>query len=160
MQIPPHIKEQIELTHTFGWLAVSDDKLRSELCRTSGTRITDEGHLKAIIIPSMAVSLIDTLKSNLQVAVTVANALTMESYQLKGHYMGHSSLSADEEVLKASFMQGMHDVLTGMGFDYGDRFAQYADLEGLAVSINVQAIFEQTPRIGTGGAVISKEVES
>ena len=108
----------------------------------------------------MAKSLIDTMKSNLNVACTIVNAHTFESYHLKGIYLEHRSLSEEEESLKESYMQGIRGVLSDMGFAYGDGFRKYADMEGIAVTMKVNEIFEQTPRQGSGGHLIVKENES
>lgn len=160
MQIPHHVKKIMELTHTFGWLAGVNDQLRCEYCRTCGTWITDDGYLTVIITPSMAESLVDTLNTNLNVACTIVNALTMESYQLKGTYLENRPLSTEEEDLKEAYMQGMHGVLFDMGFAYGDSFRKYADMEGIAVTLKINEIFEQTPKQGSGGNLIVKENES
>lgn len=160
MQIPQNIIKMMELTHTFAWLAGVNDKLRCDYCRTCGTWITEDGFLTVIITPSMAGSLIDTLSSNLNVACTIVNALTMESYQLKGTYLEHRPLSVKEEDLKESYMQGIYGVLNDMGFEYGDGFRKYADMDGIAVAMKVNEIFEQTPRQGSGGNLIVKEIES
>ena len=84
MQVPHNIKKMMELTHTFGWLVGVDDNLHCEFCRTCGTWISDDGFLTVIITPSMAKSLIGTMQNNKNVACTIVNALTFESYQLKG----------------------------------------------------------------------------
>ena len=160
MQVPQNIIKMMELTHTFAWLVGVDNKLRCEYCRTCGSWITDDGYLTVIITPSMAKSLIDTMKSNQNVACTIVNAHTFESYQLKGIYLEHRSLSAKEESLKESYMQGIQGVLLDMGFEYGDRFRKYANMEGIAVTMKVNEIFEQTPRQGSGGPLIVKENES
>ena len=160
MQVPHNIIKMLELTHTFAWLAGVDDKLRCDYCRTCGTWITVDGYLTAIITPLMAKSLIGTLNSNLNVACTIVNAHTFESYQLKGIYLEHRSLSAKEESLKESYMQGIQGVLLDMGFEYGDRFRKYANMEGIAVTMKVNEIFEQTPRQGSGGHLTVKEIES
>ena len=160
MQIPHHVRKILELTHTFGWLAGVDDQLKCEYCRTCGTWITDEGYLTVIITPSMAKSLVDTIKSNSNVACTIVNALTMESYQLKGMYIEHRALSSDEEKLKESYMQGMLGVLNDMGLEYGGRFKKYADMDGVAVKMKINEVFEQTPRQGSSGNLIVKEIES
>lgn len=150
----------MELTHTFSWLVGADENLNCEICRTCGTWMSDKDHLTVIITPGMAASLIETLKSNQNVACTIANALTMESYQLKGVYIDDRALSQDEERIKEDYMQGMKKVLGDMGFNYGDSFRKYADMEGRAITMKVHEIFEQTPRKGAGAKIILKENES
>ena len=84
------------------------------------------------------------------------NANTFESYQVKGKYLENRSLNAEEENIKHRFMWGIKEVLSDMGFDYEGRFSQYADLEGWAVKMKVEEIYEQTPKPGTGKKLILK----
>ena len=160
MQIPNHIIKMMELTHTFGWLVGVDDKLMCDFCRTCGLWVTDDEYLIVIITPSLTKSLLNSMQSNLNVACTIVNAYTMESYQFKGIYLEHRALIAEEEKLKQACMQGIHDVLNGMGFEYGESYKKYADLDGIAVKMKVNEIFEQTPKKGTGGKIIVKENQS
>ena len=150
MIIPDNIEKMLELTHTFGWLIGVNNKLESHLCRTCGVRVIDGEHILILITPSLSEHLVETIQNHSKISFTIVNAYTFESYQFKGEYIENRALNAEEEKLKQLFMKGMEDVLAGMGFEYDGRFKQYANMEGLAVKMKVEEIYEQTPRPGTG----------
>jgi hypothetical protein len=156
MLIPNYIEKMMELTHTFGWLVGVDDKLNSHLCRTCGARRYDDEHLIILITPSLEEHLVETIQDHPRIVFTIVDAHTLESYQFKGTFVEKRTLSAEEELMKQRFMDGIEAVLLAMGFDYHGRFNQYADLKGLAVKMKVEEIYEQTPKPGTGKMLIVK----
>ncbi len=156
MVIPNNIDKMLELTHTFGWLIGVDEKLESHLCRTCGVKKIGNEHLIILITPSLAEQLLETIQKHPKIVFTVVDAYTFESYQFKGEYVENRPLNSEEENMKLRFMQGIESVLFDMGFDYHGHFNQYADLEGWAVKMKVEEIYEQTPKPGTGKKLIVK----
>lgn len=156
MIIPNNIEKMLELTYTFGWLIGVDEKLESHLCRTCGVKKIDDEHLILLITPSLEEHLVETIQKYPKIVFTIVDAYTFESYQFKGKYIENRTLSSEEENMKKRFMQGIEAVLLDMGFDYNGHFNQYADLEGLAVKMKVEEIYEQTPKPGTGKKLIVK----
>jgi len=156
MIIPDNIEKMLELTQTFGWLVGVDDKLESHLCRTCGVKKIDDEYLIILITPSLAEHLVETIQKHPKIVFTVVDANTFESYQFKGKYIENRSLDAEEENMKQRFMLGIKEVLSDMGFEYDGQFNQYADLEGWAVKMKVEEIYEQTPKPGTGKKLIVK----
>ena len=154
MVIPHNIEKILGVTHTFGWLVGVDDKLMCNFCRTCGAWVTDDEYLTVLFTPSLSQSLIDNVQSQLNVGFTIVNAFTFESYQFKGIYIEHRTLSAEEEKIKSLYMQGITKVLHSMGFRYGDHFKTYSNLDGLAVKMKVNEIYDQTPKQGTGKKII------
>lgn len=150
MVIPDYISKMLKSTQTLGWLAGVKDNTDFHLCRTCGVLKIDQEHIRILITPSLSPSLIRTIKEQPKISFTVVDAYTFESYQFKGIYIDSGALGIEEEDLKQKFMTGIKEVLVGMGFDYGDRFKKYSGLEGVAVTMRVQEIYEQTPRKGTG----------
>ena len=157
MIVPDNIEKMLKLTHTFGWLVGVDDKLQSHLCRTCGVKKFDDEHLIILITPSLAEHLIETIQKHPKIVFTIVNAFTFESYQFKGKYIESRSLNNEEESIKQRFMQGIKSVLSDMGFEYNGSFKQYADLEGWAVKMKVEEIYEQTPKPGTGKRLTVKQ---
>ena len=156
MVIPDNIDKMLELTYTFGWLVGVDDKLESHLCRTCGVKKIDNEHLIILITPSLAEHLVETIQNHPKIVFTIVNANTFESYQFKGKYVENRPLNAEEGNIKHRFMRGIKEVLSDMGFEYNDHFSQYAELEGWAVKMKVEEIYEQTPKPGTGKKLIVK----
>jgi hypothetical protein len=154
MEIPDHIEAMFEITHTFGWLVGVKKDLNCDCCRTCGVRKTEDGDLLILITPELAKSILATIQRNSNLAFTMVNAYTFESYQFKGDYISHSFLSAQDEKMKALFMKGIKRVMGDMGFIYGDDFKRYADMEGIAIQMRVNEIFEQTPKKGTGNKLV------
>ena len=154
MIIPDKIEKMLELTHTFGWLVGVDDRLESHLCRTCGVKKIGNEHLIILITPSLAEHLLETIQKHPKIVFTIVNAFTFESYQFKGKYIESRSLNDEEESMKQRFMEGIKSVLSDMGFEYDGSFKQYADLEGWAVKMEVEEIYEQTPKPGTGKKLI------
>ena len=157
MIIPDNVKKILELTRTFGWLIGVDEKLESHLCRTCGVRIIDNEHILILITPSLSKYLVNTIQNHPKISFTIVEAYTFESYQFKGLFIEKRALNDEEKHLKQRFMNGMEEVLISMGFNYKDRFYQYAEMKGLAVKMKVEEIYEQTPKPGTGKKLIIKK---
>ena len=159
MIIPENIEKMLELTQTFGWLVGIDENLESHLCRTCGVKKIDDEHILILITPSLSEKLTEVIQKHPKIGFTIVNAYTFESYQFKGKYIDKRPLIAEEENMKKRFMDGIKEVLLNMGFEYNGSFKKYADLEGLAVKMKVEEIYEQTPKPGTGKKLTVKSKE-
>lgn len=102
-------------------------------------------------MPDLAPNLLDNLQANPEMTTTLSSAFTFECYQFKGTYHSHEDLSADDKKRNDNYLEGMMNIITDMGFDLGNILTnKYNKQKVQAVVMKVNAIFEQTPKNGTG----------
>ncbi len=151
MDIPYHLAEFFKKKDTFGYLASLNDKQFCDVCRISGIYITNQGSVKIIYMPSLSPNLLNNLQRTPQMTVTIVSAYTFECYQLKGKYLSQENLKASDEKFKNTYLQGMTEVIRDMGYKMEKVLSgKYCKLDVQAILMEVEEIFEQTPKEGTG----------
>ena len=92
------------------------------------------------------------LEENGRLALTFTSVPSHESYQIKGRYSGVKEASnVIKQSAAAKFLVFM-DVLKSIGYpgDLVDKMNHYALEPSVVVELEIQEIFEQTPKPGTG----------
>jgi hypothetical protein len=111
--------------------------------------------LIALIPQSSAGHLVESLEDNGEVALTVEEFPSHETYQFKGRYIRHRSVQpADVAIvdrIRDRFVRGIRHV-------YSDApqqlFNAYIQQPAVAVEFEVQEIFVQTPGPGAGARLV------
>ena len=123
--------------------------------RVSGWRVGADHRTMTILFPDEFLSsLVDSLQQNRELAVTVEAFPSHETYQFKGHYLGHREADAgDVEAADGlrrrwvrsnrMFSNTPEDVLKG-----------FVSPPSVAVDIEVLEIFLQTPGPGAGTRLV------
>ena len=151
MTVPDYLVEFLKKKDAFGYLASLNDKQFCDVCRYSGVYVINKEFLKIIYMPSLSPELLNNLKSAPKMTVTIVSAYSLECYQLKGKHISHENLNAEDEKFKDTYLQGMTEVITDMGFKLEKVLkGKYNNLDTRAIIMKVEEIYEQTPKKGTG----------
>ena len=153
--IPGKIVRFLEQHANMGFAGTRDRDLVPFGCRVSAWRVHPDGHTMTLFIPEPLVErVIASLQENGQLAVTVQEHPTHETYQLKGKYVSHRTVDADDLPLVARFRErlvrsirseippGVPEALVG-GFAVPDPV--------VAVDVDIREVYLQTPGPGAGG---------
>jgi hypothetical protein len=154
--IPPKIIRFMELQANAGFAGTRDRNLVPLGHRVTAWRVASDGRTLTAMIPDGSASeLLDAMRDNGQIAVTLEEVGTHETYQLKGRYVSHRPATASDvdlaDRLRERFLQGLLSL-------YPDErlvmlMKPSLPRPGIAVDIDVQEIFLQTPGPGAGGRV-------
>ena len=153
--IPGKIVRFLEQHANTGVAGTRDRDLVPYGCRVSAWRVHPDGHTMTLFIPEPLMDrVIASLEENGQLAVTVGEHQTHETYQLKGKYMSHRAVGADDLPLVTRFRDrfvrsirsqippGVPEAFVG-GFAVPDPT--------VAVDVDIREVYLQTPGPGAGG---------
>jgi hypothetical protein len=124
--------------------------------RVTGWCIGDGGQTLIALIPqSSAGHLVESLEDNGEVALTVEEFPSHETYQFKGRYLRHRSVRPDDvavvDRIRERFVRGVRHVYTDAP---SQLFSAYIQQPALAVEFEVHEIFVQTPGPGAGQRLV------
>ena len=120
--------------------------------RVSGWVVGDGGQTLVALIPESSTShLLESLQDNGELALTVEEFPSHETYQFKGRYLRHRQVRPEDvavvERIRERFVKGVRHVFTDAP---PQVFNAYIQLPAVAVEFEVQEIFVQTPGPGAG----------
>jgi hypothetical protein len=111
--------------------------------------------LIALIPETSTRHLVESLEDNGEVALTVEEFPSHETYQFKGRYLRHRSVRPDEvaavDRIRERFVRGVRHVYTDAP---QQLFSAYIQPPALAVEFEVHEIFVQTPGPGAGQRLV------
>ena len=94
------------------------------------------------------------MESNPNITFNGISAYTFESFQMKGKYISHNELNDEDLQLKVKYLKGMRELIDEMKFGIDVKSLDKYCLSGaMALTMKVEAIYEQTPKPGTGEKV-------
>lgn len=153
--IPGKIVRFLEQHANMGFAGTRDRDLVPSGCRVSAWRVHPDGQTMTLFIPEPLVDrLIASLEDNGQLAVTIEEHPTHETYQLKGKYVSRRAVQADDLPLVARFRErfvrsirpeippGVPEAVVG-AFRVPDP--------AVAIDVDVREVYLQTPGPGAGG---------
>jgi hypothetical protein len=103
----------------------------------------------------MAARPLQDLKENQHIAVNVADITNFFARQLKGMFLG-SRPSTPEEISEIKNLQNKFEGLLGnfFGPEFASNWSRIIIEPSICITLEVQEVFEQTPKSGTGGKII------
>ena len=124
--------------------------------RVSGWRVGADHRTITILFPDEFLpNLIESLQQNGELAVTVEEFPSHETYQFKGRYLRHRGIQDDDlentERLRQRFVKSLRPMYTHAA---DDILKGFVSPPSLAVDFEVQEIFLQTPGPGAGTRLI------
>ncbi len=145
---------QLKLFHahdTSMWASSCSLDFKTEVARLSGALPALDGiHLNLFIPEQYAHTLLSNLAENNKLSFLFASTSTYESYQVKGTFLGYRSCTTEEMSYQKNYIEGFAQCMRGLGIKAGPRFAPYYREPSIAIRMKGEAIFEQTPKTGTG----------
>ena len=154
--IPGKIIRFLEQDANVGFAGSRDRDLVPFGHRVSGWRLGVDHRTMTVLIPDEFLPrLVESLRENQELAVTIEAFPSHETYQFKGHYLSHRAVddgdfeAADRvrrrwvRSLKMLYTDAPEDVLKG-----------FVSRPSLAVDVEVLEIFLQTPGPGAGTRLV------
>jgi len=138
-----------------GFAGTRDRDLVPSGCRVSAWRVNPDGHTMTLFIPEPLVDrVIASLEENGQLAVTVGEHPTHETYQMKGKYLSHRAVEVDDLPLVARFRERLvrairSEIPPGIPEAFVGGFAVHDP--AVAVDMEIREVYLQTPGPGAGG---------
>jgi hypothetical protein len=154
--IPVKIVRFLEERANIGFAGTRDRDLVPSGHRVSGWQVDADGRTLTAFVPASAEArLIESLSNNGAIAVTLEEVGTHETYQIKGRYLSHRPVQPKEidvaNRARDRFARGLHSLYPD------DRLVALLKASiptpSLAVEIEVQEVFLQTPGPGAGGRI-------
>ncbi len=153
--IPGKIVRFLEQHANMGFAGMRDRNLVPSGCRVSAWRVQPDGRTMTLFIPNPLVDrVIASLEDNGQLAVTIEEHPTHETYQLKGRYLRHRPVEADDLALVARFRERFvrsirSEIPPGVPESFVGGFA--VPDPAVVVDVDVREVYLQTPGPGAGG---------
>jgi len=154
--IPGKILRFLEQRANVGFAGTRDVGLTPHGHRVSGWRVgADERTLTVLVPEGFTTGLVESLRENGQMAVTIEEFPSHETYQFKGSYLRHRAADdADQEVagrVRQRFVRSVRPIYPGAPEAALQAFVQPA---AVAIDVDVREIFLQTPGPGAGSRLV------
>lgn len=149
MIIPNQIKEHLK-GPKYSFTGTRDKDFRCDLLGVLGVVVTGHDTVRFFIAEKTAGKTLENLRSNKLVTLSVTNVFTSESYQLKGKFLSARSVNEEESKAVQEYIDQFEEVVSGMGFPPSLIADHMLYKPALAIEFVVDAIFDQTPKVGTG----------
>ena len=130
------------------FLGTRDANLLPEVHRVLGAKAVDENHIRFYFDTPTAGRTFDNINNNQFVSLVTCSD-TFESYQFKGKSLGFREATEEENQEVATYLQKFHDLMLVFGLMTGFVYA-YPHSKMSTILMEVEEVFEQTPKIGTG----------
>ncbi|HEX8529687.1 MAG TPA: hypothetical protein VF646_06675 [Cytophagales bacterium] len=146
--------QAIEADYAALWLSNADAGGQPDVVRLLAVRVEpDREHLTALVPLPQGQGVLDNLAVTPRLSFLFALILGNRSYQIKGAYVSYHPCTEAEVAFGRDSLTRFSQVLVGQGFSPEKAFAAYFSPSGVALTMRIEEIYEQTPRPGTGGKV-------
>lgn len=148
-QVPPELTEFIQ-SEVVIHVGTHDERLYPmHLMAWSGRFSEDRQSLTVFIPKAVMANTLRNLESNGRAGVTINHIATMESFQFKGRYSGHRDTTAQETEMQLNAIGKLNNMFSQFGYPEGYMAGLQYD-PAIAVTIDIEAVFRQTPGPGAG----------
>jgi hypothetical protein len=146
--------QAIQADYAALWLSNAGPNRQPDVVRLLAVRVEpDREHLTALVPLPQGQGVLDNLAVTPKLSFLFALILGTRSYQLKGTYVSHRPCTEAEVAFGRDYLTRFSQVLVGQGFAPEKAFAAYFSPSGVALTMRIEEMYEQTPRPGTGGKV-------
>jgi hypothetical protein len=134
-------------------IGTRDGTLQPAGARAAAIKVESDGRHLVVYLPEVAAPrLLADLENNGQAAISVGRPVDDRACQVKGTLVDVRPAAPDERALVAEQWEGFMRQLELIGIPRA-MAAGWSMWPALAVRLKVTAVFEQTPRPGTGYAI-------
>jgi hypothetical protein len=154
--IPGKIVRFVEQYANLAFAGTRDRNLVPQGHRVSGWRVAaDARTVTALMAQGFTDGLLEALEENGQLAVTIEEFPSHETYQLKGRYLRHRAIQADDLAtvarIRERFVKSLHALRPETPVSMLQAFIL---APAIAVEFEVQEIYVQTPGPGAGARLV------
>jgi hypothetical protein len=163
--IPGKIVRFLEQYANLGFAGTRDRNLVPHGHRVSGWHVSADGRtLTALVAEQFTGHLIESLEDNGELALTIEEFPSHETYQFKGRYRSHRPLRDEDYAMVGRVRERFLKSVRHLDTDAPEHLLRAFILKpALAVDFDVREIFVQTPGPGAGTRLVppadSKELE-
>lgn len=151
MQINEDLKKFLQGVNGQG-LGTRDKDLTPSYNRIIAAKASGNNTIKFTIAKQTAAQAIKNLRENKMVSLVQANILNFECYQFKGSYISHHDSTSEEKADVENYFNKMNEALIKIGVQDGLVY-NFPHDPTITIEFEVEQIFEQTPKIGTGNLI-------
>jgi hypothetical protein len=149
--IPPPIVRFIEERATVGFAGTRDANLVPRGHRVVGWRVGPDGRTLTALLPAASeADALEALRDNGQIAITLEQVGTHETYQLKGRYLSHRPPDAADIALAGRLRERFVKGLRVVYHDAADLLGASLSPPALTIEVQIDEVFLQTPGPGAG----------
>jgi hypothetical protein len=160
--IPPKVIRFLEDRASIGFAASRDDNLVPRGHRVSGWQTDSTGRTITVFVPaSWTAGLVEALRTNGRIAITLEEVGTHETYQIKGRYLNDRPVRQEEVEIANRARDRFVRALLALfpGEQVGTMLGPSIPAPSLAVAVEVQEVFLQTPGPSAGRRIAPAEAE-
>jgi hypothetical protein len=149
--IPPAIIRFIEERANVGFAGTRDANLVPRGHRVVGWRVgAGGGTLTALLPQASEADALEAFRDNGRIAITLEQVGTHETYQLKGRYVSHRPADAADLDLASRLRERFVKGLRAVYHEAAELLGASLDAPTLAVEVQIDEVFVQTPGPGAG----------
>lgn len=148
------------ITHIQGevtsiWLCNANPRLETDMVRLMGIIVdADCQHVTVFVPVRQGRTVISNLNTTDKISFLTADVYLYESYQIKGKYISNRACTPEEVAYQIAYIDKFTDALVTQGFPKKPAYGVYLQQPCIAVGIQVEEVYEQTPRKGTGQKLV------
>jgi hypothetical protein len=142
------LKSFISLPGGMG-LGTRDANLTPDFARVLGAMAVDDFHIKLFIDELSSTRSLANMRDNQWIAFVIVDIMSAESYQFKGKFISAVKANEQDMIFFDQYMKGFDDLVDNIGLNRGLIY-DYPHTSMICITMEVQEIFEQTPKKGTG----------
>ncbi len=136
------------------WLSNSDTELRPDIIRLIGNFMDFEKSELTVFAPlERCAGILNNLKHSPKLSYLMASLATLESFQIKGHFISQTPCTDAEVTIQHDYLTRFIDFTNALGFDASPVWNLYFQQPSIKITLSIDEIYEQTPRSGTGKKV-------
>jgi hypothetical protein len=154
--IPGKIVRFLEQHATNAFAGTRNEHLVPYVHLLSGWRVGAGARTMTVfVLDPFRTPLIESLDSNGELAITVEEFPSHETYQFKGHYLRHGPLQPDDlEAQDRIHLRRVKNLRPIYGDTLELAMTSFLNLPSVAVEVEMREIYQQTPGPGAGARLV------
>jgi hypothetical protein len=140
------------------WIATTNLENIPEPAKCTGILFEPESDTFTCFVPSkFTEKILQDLKENPIMSLVGVELHTYEGYQYKGHYIAKRDCTQDEVDYQYRYMKEFTDILESFGYSGAGYLKAYIHPPFVALIFRVTQVFDQSPKVGTGGEIKTEQ---
>jgi len=149
--ISNQLKKFIDEPHGMA-IGTRDADFTPTYARVLGAKLLDDSIIKVMIAKQTSELTLKNLENNKMIAFVQANPIGFECYQFKGTYLRSYEASDEDRTLVENWLKDFDDIMAKYELEVPITYNWLHD-PIVVIEFEIDQIFEQTPKIGTGNPI-------
>lgn len=137
------------------WISCCDRKFQAIIARVSSVRMHGDNKACCFIPERYSREFSAAASEGKPVAVIAASIENFESYQLKGKFISMRDVTDEEAARQTESLRVFSKGMKMINLSFEKSLNAYSDGKYLAVTLQIESVYEQTPKMGTGNKISS-----